>query len=50
MTNKNHEKIEPTPQQMNPYLADPRDFEITHGDEYDGSYGEFGGHCGKNKS
>jgi hypothetical protein len=50
MKNKNHEKIEPTPQQMNPYLADPRDFQITHGDQYEGNYGEFSGQCGRTKA
>jgi hypothetical protein len=49
MTNKDHEKIEPSDAQNSPNLCDPRDWTITHGDEYEGSYREFGGQCGKTK-
>lgn len=49
MTNKDHEKIEPSAAQNSPNLCDARDWTITRGDEYDG-YGQFSGHCGRSKS
>ena len=49
MTNKDHEKIEPSDAQNSPNLCDPRDWTIIRGDEYDG-YGQFSGQCGRSKS
>jgi hypothetical protein len=48
MTNKNHEKIEPTANQMDCNLASPFDFEVTRNDE--SSCGvPFHGQCGRAK-
>lgn len=48
MTNKDHEKIEQTPAQIDCNLCDPRDWVVGHNDE--SSYGvPFHGQCGANE-
>lgn len=49
MRNKDHEKIEPTREQMNPYLASPHDFEVSKPDQFADRYTEFGGQCGESE-
>jgi hypothetical protein len=48
MKTEKNQVIEQTPEQASPGLADPRQFKIVRGDEFDG-YGEFGGQCGSSQ-